>query len=68
MAMINTIILEDLVDHDYVAKCTVGYEELKAPATDCTPELAERITGVPADEVRKRHTWTQDSLGLALLG
>lgn len=53
MAMINTIIVEDLVDHDYVAKYTVGYEELRVGATDCTPEWADRITGVPADDIRK---------------
>jgi anaerobic selenocysteine-containing dehydrogenase len=53
MALINTIIAEGLVDHDYVAKYTVGYEELKARASECTPKWAERITGVAADDIRR---------------
>jgi anaerobic selenocysteine-containing dehydrogenase len=52
MAMMNVIIEEDLVDHDYVARYTVGYAELAARAKTCTPEWAAEITGIPADEIR----------------
>lgn len=52
MAMMNVIIEENLVDHDYVEKYTVGYAELAERAKTCTPEWAAEITGIPADEIR----------------
>jgi anaerobic selenocysteine-containing dehydrogenase len=52
MAMMNVIIEEDLVDHDYVESYTVGYAELAKRASTCTPEWAAEITGIPADEIR----------------
>ncbi|MBA2409470.1 MAG: molybdopterin oxidoreductase family protein [Gammaproteobacteria bacterium] len=52
MAFINVLIEEDLLDHDYIEKYTVGFAELKARARDFTPEHAEKITGVAADEIR----------------
>jgi anaerobic selenocysteine-containing dehydrogenase len=53
MALINTLIEQDLLDHDYIEKYTLGFEELKARAKDCTPEWAEAITGVAAADIRK---------------
>ena len=52
MAMIHTIIEEGLVDQDYVDNYTVGYEELTERAKTRTPEWAEAITGVPAEDIR----------------
>lgn len=53
MAMINAIIEEGLVDQDYVGNYTVGYDELAERAKDRTPEWAEKITGIPAADIRK---------------
>lgn len=53
MAMINTLITEDLLDHDYINNYTVGFEELAERARPRTPEWAEEITGVPADVIRQ---------------
>ncbi|MBR1225158.1 molybdopterin-dependent oxidoreductase [Bradyrhizobium sp. AUGA SZCCT0176] len=53
MAMIHTIISEGLVDQDYVDRYVLGYPELKDHAVDCTPEWAEKICGVRADDIRK---------------
>ncbi|ROH86213.1 molybdopterin oxidoreductase family protein [Pseudomethylobacillus aquaticus] len=53
MAMMNVIIADGLVDHDYVANYTVGYKELAERASRCTPEWAEAITGIPAQDIRK---------------
>jgi anaerobic selenocysteine-containing dehydrogenase len=53
MAMIHTIIEEGLVDQDYVNHYTVGYSELAERAKDRTPEWAEQITGVSADDIRQ---------------
>jgi anaerobic selenocysteine-containing dehydrogenase len=53
MAMINVIIEQGLVDQDYVDNFTVGYDELAARAKDRTPEWAEKITGIPAADIRR---------------
>lgn len=53
LAMMNVIIAEDLVDHDYVERYTLGYEELKARAAEYPPEKAADITGIPAGDIRK---------------
>lgn len=52
MAMINTIIEEGLIDRDYVENYTVGYDELAERAKARTPEWAESITGVAAEDIR----------------
>lgn len=68
MAMIQTIIAEGLVDRDYVDKHTIGFDELKAHAADCTPEWAEAITGVPAADIRQlaREYATTESAAIRL--
>src|SRR5690606_1515209 len=53
MALINSIIEQGLVDKEYVEKYTVGYEDLAAHSKKHTPEWAEKITGVPAADIRK---------------
>lgn len=53
MAMMNVIIEEGLVDQDYVDNYTVGYKELAERARTRTPEWAEKITGIPASDIRK---------------
>lgn len=53
MALINSIIEQGLVDQDYVANHTVGFDELKERARERTPEWAETITGVPAADIRR---------------
>ncbi len=53
MAMMHVIISEGLVDQDYVDNYTVGYAELAERAKTRTPEWAEKITGIPAEDIRK---------------
>ena len=53
MALINTLIAQNLLDHDYIANYTVGFDELKERAAECTPEWAEAITGIAAADIRK---------------
>lgn len=53
MAMMHVIIAEGLQDQDYIDQYTHGYTELAALAKTRTPEWAEAITGVPADDIRK---------------
>ncbi len=53
LGMMHVIIAEDLVDHDYVAKYTLGYDELKERAAQFPPERVAEITGIPADDIRR---------------
>ena len=53
MAMMHVIIEEGLVDQDYVDNCTIGYKELAERAKLRTPEWAEEITGIPAEDIRR---------------
>ena len=52
LAIINTIIAEDLVDHHFVDHYTTGFHELVNHVRTFTPEWAEPITGVKASEIR----------------
>ena len=52
-SLMNVLIAEDLYDKEFVANRTEGFEELKACVAKYTPEYAEKITGVPAEDVRK---------------
>ena len=51
--IMNVLIAEDLYDKEFVANRTEGFEELKAVVDKYTPEYAEQIAGVPADDIRK---------------
>ena len=51
LAMIHTIIFEELYDKQFVADWTVGFEALKAHVLDFTPEWAAAICGVPAEDI-----------------
>ncbi|MCC7252145.1 MAG: molybdopterin-dependent oxidoreductase [Hyphomicrobium sp.] len=44
---------DDLVDHDYIEKYTLGFEDLKARAAEFPPERVEAITGIAAEDIRK---------------
>ena len=46
LGMMNVIIGEDLVDHDYVDKYTNGFDELSALAAKYPPERVEVLTGL----------------------
>jgi len=52
LAMLNVLITEDLVDHDFVDTYCHGFEELARHVHTMTPEWAEPITWVPADKIR----------------
>jgi anaerobic selenocysteine-containing dehydrogenase len=50
-ALLHEIIRTDRVDHDYLARHTVGYEELRGRVEDCTPRWAAEICDVPARSI-----------------
>jgi anaerobic selenocysteine-containing dehydrogenase len=53
LAMMNVIINEDLYDHEFVEKWTYGFDKLVPHVQPYTPEWAEKITMVKADDIRK---------------
>lgn len=53
LGMMHVIINEELFDADYVAKHTLGFEQLGARVQEYTPERVGGWTGIAADEIRK---------------
>lgn len=53
LAIMHLLVAEDLVDRDYIAKATVGFDALVERVQAWTPERAESITGVPAATIRE---------------
>ena len=52
LSMIEVLIDEDLYDEKFVEQWTQGFDELLTYAQHFRPEIAEKITGVPADKIR----------------
>ncbi|PRP95876.1 Formate dehydrogenase H [Enhygromyxa salina] len=52
-AMTHVIISEGLVDEDFIAKHTDGFESVVEATRETTPEWAETITSVPAETIRE---------------
>ena len=65
-ALIHVVIEHDLVDHDYIAQHTTGFDSLRASVRDCTPERAAEITGL-APELIYRTAWVYASAKRALI-
>ncbi len=51
--LMNVIIAENLYDKEYVAQRTEGFDALKAVVAKYTPESVEKISGVPAEDLKK---------------
>jgi len=53
LALMHVIIKENLYDRDFIGRWTRGFEKLVPHVEAYTPEWAEKITWVPAEEIRK---------------
>ena len=51
LGLMHVLIAEDLLDHDYIADYTLGYDQLKARAAEWTPERTAATCGITAEEV-----------------
>ncbi|HBZ04938.1 MAG TPA: molybdopterin oxidoreductase, partial [Massilia sp.] len=51
LGLMHVLIKEDLLDHDYIADYTLGFEELKQRALEWTPERTAETCGISAQEV-----------------
>ncbi len=67
LSMIQVVVEEDLYDREFVEKWTVGFEELRAYVAQFTPEAVERITWVPAGEIRRTARAIARAKGAALV-
>ncbi len=52
-AMIHVLIEEDLIDREYIAAHTTGFEELRASVRQYTPEGVSYVTGLAPDLIRQ---------------
>jgi len=52
-AMMHVIIAEDLHDKKFIKERTEGFEQLADTVRGCTPEMAEKITGVSRADIVK---------------
>jgi formate dehydrogenase alpha subunit len=52
-AMAHVVVKEKLYNEAFIAARTEGFAEYVKSLEDKTPEWAERITGVPADDIRR---------------
>jgi formate dehydrogenase alpha subunit len=51
--LMNVIIAEDLYAKEYVDKRTEGFDALKTLVAKYTPDYVEKISGVPAEDLKK---------------
>jgi anaerobic selenocysteine-containing dehydrogenase len=51
LGMMHVLIAEDLLDHDYIARYTLGFDALKERVREYPPEHVARITGLTAPEI-----------------
>jgi len=52
-ALMHVILAENLHDQAYIAERTEGFDELAKAVEPYTPEMASRITGVAAEDIRR---------------
>ena len=50
-ALMHVLIAEDLLDHDYIDRYTVGFAALAARAAEWTPERTAATCGIPVEQV-----------------
>lgn len=51
LGVMNVLVAEDLLDHDYIASYTLGFEQLAERVRDYPPQRVAQITGLKADDV-----------------
>jgi len=51
LGMMHVLVEEDLLDRDFIARYTLGFEELAGRIAEYPPSRAEKITGVGSDEI-----------------
>lgn len=53
LALMHELIANDWLDHDYIARHTLGWEPLRARALQWPPERAAQVCGLPVEQIRQ---------------
>ena len=53
LGLMHILIRDDLLDHDYIAQHTLGFDELKARAMDWTPQRVAETCGIPVEQIEQ---------------
>ncbi|MDY0107057.1 MAG: molybdopterin-dependent oxidoreductase, partial [Giesbergeria sp.] len=53
LALMHELIAHDWLDHDYIARHTVGWEKLRERALQWPPERAAQVCGIPVEQIRQ---------------
>ncbi|MFC7435944.1 molybdopterin-dependent oxidoreductase [Hydrogenophaga bisanensis] len=53
LALMHELIANDWLDHDYIARHTLGWERLRERALQWPPERAAQVCGVPVEQIRR---------------
>jgi anaerobic selenocysteine-containing dehydrogenase len=51
LGVMNVLVAEDLLDHDYIARYTLGFEQLVERLREYPPQRVAQITGLGADDI-----------------
>ncbi len=51
LGLMHLLVRDDLLDHDYIARYTVGFEQLKARVAEWTPQRTADTCGIPVEQV-----------------
>nr|WP_315479705.1 molybdopterin oxidoreductase family protein [uncultured Rhodoferax sp.] len=52
LGLMHQLITHDWLDHDYIARHTLGWDALRARALEWPPERTAAVCGIPVDEVQ----------------
>jgi anaerobic selenocysteine-containing dehydrogenase len=53
LALMHELVANDWLDHDYIARHTLGWDALRERALRWTPERAAEVCAIPADQIRR---------------
>ncbi|WP_367067378.1 molybdopterin oxidoreductase family protein [Oryzisolibacter sp. LB2S] len=53
LALMHELIAHDWLDHDYIARHTLGWEQLRARALEWPPERAAAVCGLDVEQIRR---------------
>ncbi len=66
LGLARELIVNDWVDHDYIEQNVYGYEAYKNYVMDFPPERVEKLTDVPADQIRLAARMIHENMPLAI--
>ena len=53
LALMHELVVHDWLDHDYIARHTLGWEALRERALQWPPERAAQVCGLPVEQIRR---------------